>query len=336
MALDIEVTGAPTGQVPAIEEAAILHANGQSQAAHARLVRAIASEPLGAAAEQVWLMLLEVYQALGEQAQFEARALEFAMLFERSAPVWRGAPVPAVDPRMRTGGGAYVALSGTLSPASAAQIERLRGVADRNRMLRVDYSKLQGVEAQGCRLLLDALQALRRRGTDAMFTGEATLLGLLAAQAREGARDVDPALWLLRLEILQWQGRQKEFEELALAYAVTYELSPPSFETRAAALAAGMPVQAAEEGTLRAPAEILGGAPDFIGQLEQAAGRGALVVDCSALRRVDFVSAGALLNAANRWRAAGRRVEMRDVNALVAALLEVIGVSSLIPVVTRR
>ena len=45
-----------------------------------------------------------------------------------------------------------------------------------------------------------------------------------------------PASWqLLLLELLQRLGTQEEFEEWPVDYAVTFELSPPSWEVQPAA-----------------------------------------------------------------------------------------------------
>ncbi len=88
---------------------------------------------------------------------------------------------------------------------------------------------------------------------------------------------------------------------------------------------------------LRAPREILGASEEFFRGLDgAAAGRAHVVVDCSELKRVDFVSAGGLLNAAMRLRERNAKLELRNANALVAALLEVMGVSALATVTARR
>ena len=49
--------------------------------------------------------------------------------------------------------------------------------------------------------------------------------------AKAGEKSVDVAVWLLLLDLYQMLGLQNEFEEAAVDYAVTYEVSPPSWET---------------------------------------------------------------------------------------------------------
>ncbi len=116
---------------PAIEEAAVLYANGQSAEAHARLKKALEGEDLGAWKLQVWLMLFDVLQQLGRKQEFEERALDFVVKLERSPPVWTDAPsAPKQNPSLRTGGAASVSLTGALGAQSAGALEQLRKAAD--------------------------------------------------------------------------------------------------------------------------------------------------------------------------------------------------------------
>ena len=59
-------------------------------------------------------------------------------------------------------------------------------------------------------------------------------------------------------------------------------------------------------------------------------------VDCSSLKLVDFVSAAALLNQAADLIRDGGRLELDNVNQLIAALFEVMGVSALAKVTARN
>jgi anti-anti-sigma regulatory factor len=287
---------------------------------------------------RVWQMLLDLHQVLGEKREFDARALEYALRFHRPAPVWRGGDAPREDSAMlRTGGGAYVSLTGKLSAESAPQLETILAIADKNRMLRIDFSKLQGADGPGCKGLLDLLQTMRRRGAEAMFTGESVLLGALANATRPGARGVDRSLWLLRLEILQWQGRRKEFDQVALDYASTCEVSPPVYETPAKQESVPPASADASDGALKVPKQLIESDEEFLGKIERAAGtRARVVLDCAQTDRLDFATAGKLLNLATNLALHGKQLELRHPNALVAALLDVAGVSAHADVVARK
>ena len=64
--------------------------------------------------------------------------------------------------------------------------------------------------------------ALARRG-ERLFT-------VLQEAAPTGVRDADPAFWQLRLDALRMTNRPDQFDEAAIDYCVTYEVSPPSWE----------------------------------------------------------------------------------------------------------
>ena len=56
-------------------------------------------------------------------------------------------------------------------------------------------------------------------------------------------REAGEGAWLLSLELLQWANAHAAFEDRAVEYAVTFELSPPSWEPPPAA--AGRPTATA-------------------------------------------------------------------------------------------
>ena len=65
---------------------------------------------------------------------------------------------------------------------------------------------------------------------DQRWIGGDRFLNQLKEIAPVGERDTDPALWMLRLEALRLSNRPDQFDEAAIDYCVTYEVSPPSWE----------------------------------------------------------------------------------------------------------
>ncbi|MDQ3445774.1 MAG: hypothetical protein M3496_06295 [Pseudomonadota bacterium] len=72
----------------AIEETAILFANGLIEPAEAGLRSAIQSDQLGEAAQHGWLMLFELLQQRGDKAGFDSLTIEYVLRFESSPPAW--------------------------------------------------------------------------------------------------------------------------------------------------------------------------------------------------------------------------------------------------------
>src|SRR3989442_15582778 len=56
------------------------------------------------------------------------------------------------------------------------------------------------------------------------------LFTVLLDAAPTGVRDADPAYWQLRLDALRMTNRPDQFDEAAIDYCVTYEVSPPLWE----------------------------------------------------------------------------------------------------------
>ncbi len=67
-----------------------------------------------------------------------------------------------------------------------------------------------------------------------------------------------------------------------------------------------------------------------------AAANSMLIVDMSKARRVDFVSAGVMLNALSQLRQGGTTIQIRGANEMIAALFEVMGVSKVATVIRRK
>ena len=330
---------APDEYAPVIEEAAIFFANGQVLQALAALTRAVREEDLGASALQAWLMLFGLYQHLGMSAEFEALAMEFAVKFERSPPVWIETGPPP-DPALVTGGIGYCALSGTLSEASAPELEKLRDTAQRLHTVRMDCTKLQGLDAPGCRLLGETLASIRGAGRNVMITGETQLLRLLEEPCRVGRAETDGAVWALLLELYRMLKLKDKFEETAVDYAVTFEVSPPSWDSQPGAgskrAAVERPVEP-EDRALALSGDITGASEALAQQLRDwAAANAMLVIDMSRAKRVDFVTAGLMLKVLSRLHQDGTTVQIRGANALIHALFAVMGIGKVARIVPRK
>jgi anti-anti-sigma regulatory factor len=334
------VASPPKVRLPAaIEKAAVMFANGQAEAAVNTLTAAIAANDLGEAALQAWLMLFDLYQLQGRKNEHDALALEFVVKFERSAPAWREEPKEAKDLALQRGAGAYFALTGDLSAASAPEIEKLVRLAEKNPILRIEFGKLKGVDAPGAQLLVEVLKGFGKSNRELILSNHATLVGLLAGKAEVGRKEEPQVYWMLLLELFQVLGLQTEFDDAALNFAITYEVSPPSFEERAKPAKVETPsaVEEAIEDGFVMSGEICGSDEgQFAALVRFAANRDDVVVDMGQAKRVDFVAAGALLDAITGLRNSGKTVQIRSANELIGALFQVIGISRLARLVKRR
>lgn len=352
---------------PEIEEVAIHFANGNFGDAESGLLRLIDSPGTRRDDVQVWLMLFDLYRATGQANKFSDLGAEFASHFERSSPQWlrrldadgersphRGAAVDSerVDwrapPWLDEPALAYVQTSFT--PDATQWCVDWRGVET------IDPAALPG--------LIDVLQ--RWSGTTMTLTclGTAGLDELLAAGTPVHEQHVDPNWWLARLALLRLLDRVDAFEEAALAYCITYEVSPPAWtEPRARVILpdAQAPTelesvyaeptafpptelvarpqesqgQVDENGVFRfrLEGEILGDIDQQVGTLALTPEALTIECDCHNLRRVDFGAAGALFNWVMDQQGRGRHVMFIDVNRLVTAFFGIIGISDVTAVI---
>ncbi|MEO8936149.1 MAG: STAS domain-containing protein [Burkholderiaceae bacterium] len=332
---------------PALEEAAILYANGQDLPAVAVLAGAVANDH----SPDTWLMLLELYQSLGKRTEFENLAIDFAVRFETSAPAWsesaaRNLRAPVAAPATR----AAIVFKGALDVRIVPQLEQLKKLAQRNLVLHLEFQQVTSVDAAGADLILRVFAAFQKSNHQVAIRGAQQLAERLRAAIEVGRRDASNAIWMLLLEIYRILGRQAAFEETSIDYCVTFEVSPPSWEPASSKYLVDdqspPPARVVEE----APADkVLG--PDavalsgeLIGKSEAALQRLTLfatthehiVVDCAHLARVDFTAAGLLLNWAVGMRGSRKEIEFVHVGHLVAALFVVMGLHDVVPIERRK
>ena len=332
----LEVQEVSTGIGSVCEEVAVLYANGNVRDAEA-LLDALLADPAHADNEWPWMMLLDLYRLSGQRERFEQRVIEFATRFERSPPPWRD--LAAAAPRRAQGGAAPALNLGTsLTAAQGRPIEQLVIIGEKSGAIRIDLQSVRSADDEGCTLLLEAIERLRRARVKVSLGKADRLADALSARLPVGTAQSRPA-WLLLLELLQHCGDQERFEQRALDYAITFEESPPSWAPVQELPEAAQPraERAAEPaGDLAFEGEITGGGSAVIGQLVTASEqRSALEVDCSRLRRMDFVSAGTLFNVLSTLQGQGCKVTLREVNAMVLALLHVMGVGQIARVIPR-
>jgi anti-anti-sigma regulatory factor len=334
---DLPDAAVAPSSTPVVEEAAILYANDQLEAA-ALLLHTNLKERNGGAGERLpWWMLFDLYQILGQEHEFESIAIDYASQFETSPPTYHPVAAasrtllgPALDHQF-AGAVPTVSLSGSLDDDAHTRAQLARAQAGAaSPLVRFEFQAVAHVTPQGCALLLDALQALRKAGRELVLAGADHLVAVLRPMLAIGDRGPGEAPWLLLLELLLLTNREKDFEETAMDYCVTFEVSPPSFEAPphlAVSLAAASPVAATASDRFLLPAVVRGDCGALLAAIADHATRHpTLVLDGSRLARIDYTAANALAGHLRTLTAADDRdIVLRDLNHPVAALLRLLG-----------
>ncbi len=335
--VEVQEVGAGIGAI--YEEAAVLYANGNIREAE-KLLETVLGDESAAAGEGLWMMLLDLYQLTGQRERFESRVLDYATRFERSPPPY--VDLSAAQPRRKSDLAALVNLTGNLTIQAEAQFKQMFVIGQKSGALRVDLKRLRSVDDDGCRLILDLVAGLvRERARLFLLNGE-SLRAQLEGQLQVGVANRQSA-WLLLLELLQHAGDHERFEQWALDYAITFEESPPSWENKPRPPAAVASASDAGDGPGKAlddtvlEGELSGANNESIRRLAAVgASRKSVELDCSQLRRMDFVCTGTLFNVLSALQGQGTRVKLHNVNAMVGALLRVMGVDQVAQVNLRR
>ncbi len=349
---------------PDLEEPAILFAHGDAQAARTRLLEQL-SQALGqpgadaAAVARLWHAALDLCRATGDEETFEPLAIDYAAHFGQSAPLWTSLPGQLGLPPL---------LGGALPGAAAAPAERKSQWQSPAGVTASTVAALQATVGRAAppwclswqrlhsidEAALPPLTALLHRWADApgdhAWSYAGVLLQLLARHTVAQDPQVSPEWWLLRMAVLRFLHRMEAYDEVALEYCITYEVSPPSWQVPlhqclveedgeldpttvhdTLALAEKAPVPSGEA-TAPVQGEGLWGVLDgeidaCLQALEAKIVPGQpLEVDCSLLIRLDFVAAGGLLNWAAQMQARGVALRFTHLHQLTAAFLTVLGV----------
>jgi len=320
------------------EKAAIFFANEQDEAACGVLESAVRIHHVGPG-ERLWLMLFDLYQLTEKRVPFEALGIDYARSFEKSPPGWRAESTGRTKHKAAPAGN--LLFHGDLAGDNNAGFELVRQSLEKNQTVRLDLSSLRRLDASGCGRLLALLQQSRKAKRELELLGRDTLRALLEDRIEPGCAE-DHECWLLLLEIYQLQGQHDAFDEGAINYAVTFEVSPPSWEARRVAgpePALQLVDDNDDDDHGMADAYVLRGDIKALrfGDLPARTEKfDPVIIDCLALTRIDFISAGALLNVLTMVRRTGKQVVFHHPNHLVAELLGVVGLNAVASIIFAK
>lgn len=336
----IEVSNSETAQV--LEEAAILFANDQMEMVEQMLQSAIHDDSLENVGRTAWWMLFDLYQITGKQQQFDTLSIEYASKFETSPPAWvqpSQGEAPAA-PAARAGATPTVPFSGKLDGNIIKLLERAQKLGENTRVLRLEFSRVTDVDPIGCGLLLRILKKLQNSEHDLILVGAPELAAKIRSILQVGRRDETEAPWLLLLEILRLLNSQTEFEEASIDYCVTFEVSPPAFIAPKNKVTTAVEENGSVDlvyNCFMMPALVEGKTDQLIAAITSfAADHNPAVLDCSRLNRVDFSAAGQLLSSLAPLKGNGKTVELHNVNHLVTALFNIMGLKDIARILPRK
>lgn len=337
---------------PAMEQAAIAFANDQIDDAIAVLAAEVGGCD-GKHALDTWLMLFDLYQMRNRHLEFDELALKFVVVFERSAPVWQAAgrnDKPTSPQQAKAGGPYFLFPQHLIADGIEALLDQLEKLAQAGVPVRIDFGRIEQVESAAAAAIVARLARLKKKKARLQPTGGPGLAEKLKAKVEVMRRqDEEAPFWLLLLEVYQQLGLQEDFENTAVDYAVTFEVSPPSWDVNAKTKTAAE--VAKEDARLRAEAPVpepvldaygfngpIVAATDatFTPLLGYASEHREVRIDFSRVSRVDFVSAGMLMNVLVGLTVQGKPITIVGANELVVALFRIMGIADIASIVRKK
>lgn len=361
---------------PELEEASIRFANGDDAGAEAGLMEVLGPQGARIDHEETWLTLFDLYRATGQQQRFETAAIDFAGRFGRSAPQWFSIPEAVgrmYAPAAAAGSGQQPAnwtCPATLGTQTLAAVTA--ALAKAQPPWRLSWAKLNAIDDAAVEGLARLFTQWASQPVQLRFIHADNLEKVLKGATPSGDKSVNPAWWKLRMEVLRVMHRPDEFELVALDYCVTYEVSPPSWDSARCEYkplqedgsyvpghtivsdafrdslssglsmgysdthAAGLNSQLSNIATVELAGQIMGDAKEALEMLEnKLMGADVMIISCTRLIRIDFSAAGGLLNWVTARQTEGSQVQFVEVHRLVAAFFNVIGISEHARVLAR-
>ena len=346
---------------PELDEAVIAFANADFAQCEQSLSQLVGSGGSRAQHAETWLVLFDLYRATGQHAKFESLAVDYTHQFGLSPPQWFSLPklVAEAAAEEKPSGARAVGDVGWVCPEllDVDAIARLRSVTLQLPLPWVfDWSGLKRVDADAAAQLSELLRHWATQAIEMRWLSGEQFLTVLQDASPTGVRDADPAYWLLRLDALRVANRPDQFDETAIDYCVTYEVSPPSWErakcsvrlsgstlsTRSPPMSivsevssnfvesslsdelnAGMQVASVD-----LSGQLVGDISATLAKLDRDLTAAPIVsVSCAKLIRVDFIAAGDLLNWVLARRGENRSVSFIEAQRLVALFFGAMGIT---------
>ena len=360
-----------------LEEASIRFANGDNEGAEAGLSEMLAPGSVRAGQSETWMVLFDLYRATDQQEKFENTAIRFVQKFDRSAPQWFSLPDAVKKlavPLMPAVGHGRVADWICPSSVGVQTVAALKAALTKAPMpWRLDWTNLKTIEPAAVEPMFRVFAGWSAQPVQIRFIGDSQLQQVLQNNTPSGNRDTAQDWWQLSLEALRVTHRPDEFELAALDFCVTYEVSPPAWETARCnykpidaqglaittqtiigdvfrdslpsgiskqdgdSILSGLNSQMGSLMSVELSGQIEGDAAAMLDVLQaKMLGADNMVISCAKLIRVDFSAAGTLLNWVSARQDENRSVHFCDVNRLVAAFFNVIGITEHAKVTPRR
>ncbi|HEX6707878.1 MAG TPA: hypothetical protein VF169_24250 [Albitalea sp.] len=346
---------------PELDEAVIAFANADFELCEQSLSTMTASTGSRAGHAETWLVLFDLYRAIGQQNKFESLALDYAQQFGWSAPQWFSMPKLVAEAASADDRPKAPRVEGQIGWVCPEFLDSDAVAKLRSQTLQMplpwvfDWGHLRNIDPEACARMSELFRGWITQKLDMRWLNGERLFTVLGDAAPTGVRDADPAYWQLRLDALRMANRPDQFDEAAIDYCVTYEVSPPSWEPAQCQVrisggdhsTSSPPLSVVSEvstsfvesqltedtglvqvASVELSGQLVGDIGGTLKKMNGELGTSTIVnVSCAKLIRVDFIAAGDLLNWVLARRSENRSVAFVEAQRLVALFFGAMGIT---------
>ena len=356
---------------PVLEDASIRFANSDDEGAESVLTLALKGHTASQVSKDTWIIaLLDMYRSTGRKTSYDQLVQDDASRSDRVArslmAVQETADTGPTTEPLALPSSAEAGFTVWHSPVvlDLPSVQQLQAsVATGREHTRLDWQDLKIITPEAATALADAMNQWCDQPVTLQFEGLEMLDGLLRINTPVGDRQVASFWWWLRMNTLRVLGSQEEFELVSMDYCITYEVSPPTWQSvrcyraygphrdsRAkhgvkddnqqgsvsAPLTEKTPLVTASANRVELVGDVLGAVAAELQPLQSALElEGDLLISCERLIRVDFSAAGSILNWVASAQAQGKKIEFYRLTTLVATFFNLIGINEHAQVTAR-
>lgn len=321
------------------ETVATLFSEGDIDDALNRL-RFYINEHEGKVDKRYWFMLMDIYQVMNDEKSFEKVGLIFSNSFGTSPPSW----VPHVDSEKKASvtGKNIIILEQKLAEEHSSKFKEFLKEAKLEKFCRINASqcKFDQSDFAGILHFYKLLVELRKNRVLSVLMGDNNLIGFCKSyidqsnsrNLREDFLIHEQDFWLFYLELLQWKGKQEEFEELSFEYAMKFELSPPDWDKDGVMSTDKFQSNNQEEvGENKIDKILTYNNIDNLFNIikEKSEQQNIIEIDLSHVDRIDFASVGSIAHFIQEFNAENenKKLIFHNPNELILILFEMLGIN---------
>lgn len=337
------------------EEIATIYSEGEVSSAFNKLSEFINNNK-GNVNQRFWYMLLDLHQNNNDRQNFDKTALAFSHKFETSPPSWYSNEVEEEENAVASGKNLLM-LEQHLRSSHIEKFKAFLKESRNEKFCRINLSqtKFEQSDFDGLKALHKLFKDLRKYKVLSVLMGENNLINLCKnyincdvnnKTLNEEFINNEEFFWLLLLEILQWKGKQEEFENLALEYAMKFDTSPPGWENEGVMTIETTIRKSTQESEVDNTIKIdniitVSNCDSLLNIIQnEIENKSKCEIDFSNVQRIDFSSVGSISffiqDILSKENFKNKKVVFKNLNELILVLLEMIGVTEFVTIEQKK